>query len=136
KHVVLDVGTGGGKTLAFYLPALFAASGQLMIVVIALNVLAAQNIAHKYTIVIASPEQIVKWGRGFERLFKDLSFHARILCVVFDEGHCISQWGAFGPEYSEISRLRYLLPESKFIFASATFSPLILDDIKKLFGLA
>ena len=96
-----------------------------------------QDIADgKYTVVIASPEQLVKWGEGFEALFRDITFRSRIISVVFDEGHCITQWGSFRPEYSEISRLRYLLPETRFIFASATFSPLILNDIKSSFGLS
>ena len=96
-----------------------------------------QDIADgKYTVVIASPEQLMKWGGGFEALFRDVAFQARIMSVVFDEGHCITQWGSFRPEYSEISRLRYLLPETHFIFASATFSPLILNEIKSSFGLS
>ncbi|EKM56792.1 uncharacterized protein PHACADRAFT_56231, partial [Phanerochaete carnosa HHB-10118-sp] len=154
KHTILNVGTGSEKTLAFYIPALFAAPGQILIVVTALNVLAAQNVAQleaagipaiyimqditdgKYTVVIASPEQLVKWGGGFENLFKDLTFRTRILSVAFNKGHCITQWGSFRPEYSEISRLQYLLPETSFAFALAMFSLLILDEIKKSFGLA
>ena len=177
KHVVLNVGTGQGKTLAFYTQALVA-PGKTQIIVTALNVLAAQNVAQlraagisaiaiigddatpenfkvcpiaisqgsrndapqdiaagKYAVVITSPEQTMKPGGGFEKLFSSPEFRARLTCVIFDEAHCISQWGSFRAEYTEISRLRHQLPCIPMVFASATFSPLILSDIKMQFDL-
>ena len=96
-----------------------------------------QDIADgKYTVVIASPEQLVKWDGGFETLFWDITFWACIMSVMFNESHCITQWGSFQPEYSEISRLRYLLSETHFIFALTTFLPLIFNEIKSSFGLS
>lgn len=77
----------------------------------------------------------MKPGGGFQDLFGDRSFRARLISIVFDEAHCISQWGTFRPEYADVSRLRYQLPQTPFIFASATFSSLVLDDIKSTFGL-
>lgn len=44
KHALLSVGTGQGKTLAFQIPALFAAAGQVQIIITPLNVLATQNV--------------------------------------------------------------------------------------------
>ena len=44
KHVILNVGTGQGKTLSFYTQALLA-PGKTQIIITALNVLAAQNVA-------------------------------------------------------------------------------------------
>lgn len=60
-----------------------------------------------------------------------------INCIIFDEAHCITLWGcmAFRPEYNEVKRFRFLLPKVRFVFASATFTPAILSDIKTKFGL-
>lgn len=86
----------------------------------------------KHQVVIVSPEQIMKPGGGFEKLFKKADFTSRIISVVFDEAHCITQWGSFRPEYRELSRLRYLIPKVPFVLASATFSYPILKDVKEL----
>lgn len=43
KDVLFEIGTGGGKTLAFWLPLLFRPTG-LQLVVTALNVLGDQNV--------------------------------------------------------------------------------------------
>lgn len=77
----------------------------------------------------------MKIGGGFERLLKDPGFVALISSIIFDEAHCISQWGSFRPEYSEIGRLRYQVPHTPFVFASATFTLAILSEIKQKFGL-
>ncbi|THH15200.1 hypothetical protein EUX98_g9501 [Antrodiella citrinella] len=155
--VVLNVGTGMGKTLAFWLPLLFKKDG-IQIVVTALNILGKQNVDSLkragisavdinsenataqnfrdiadgvHCIVVVSPEQLMKPGGEFEKLFKNPTFASRIVSVIFDEAHCISQWGTFRPEYKEIERLRYILPKDTLIaVASATFSDKILSDIK------
>lgn len=43
SDVIIDVGTGAGKTLAFFLPLLFRPSG-IQIIVTALNILGQQNV--------------------------------------------------------------------------------------------
>ncbi len=52
--------------------------------------------------------------------------------VSIDEGHCISQWGQdFRPEYAELGRLRWMLPDHvRFHVVSATMPKLILSDVK------
>lgn len=42
RHVILDVGTGMGKTLAFFVLSLFC-PGRVQIIITALNVLGQQN---------------------------------------------------------------------------------------------
>ncbi|KAJ3481397.1 hypothetical protein NLI96_g7679 [Meripilus lineatus] len=155
SNIILDVGTGAGKTLAFFMPLLFQRNG-IQIIVTALNVLGNQNVETlnkvdipaisitaktanvnnfraieegRYRVVIVNPEELLKRGGGFEKLFKKPDFVSQISNVVFDEAHCISQWGSFRPEYREISRLHYLLPNVPVTLASATFSPQILADI-------
>lgn len=85
--------------------------------------------------MVTNPEQLLKVGGGFEKLFKDADFVACLSSIVFDEAHCISEWGLFRPEYKEIGRLRYQAPHTPFVFASATFTTPILSDIKHKFGL-
>ncbi|KAJ3473564.1 hypothetical protein NLI96_g12939 [Meripilus lineatus] len=144
QDVIIAVGTGMGKTLAFFISILFS-RGKIQIIVTALNVLGKQNVDQlekagisaisisadtathdnfraiedgKHQVVIVSPEQIMKPGGGFEKLFKKADFTSRIISVVFDEAHCITQWGSFRPEYRELSRLRYLIPKIPFVLAS------------------
>ena len=88
----------------------------------------------KYRVIITSPEQIMKPGGGFEKLMKNPSFRAKIISFVFDEAHCISQWGVFREEYREVGRLRGQYSGIPFTFASATFSAAVLADILAKFG--
>ena len=181
KNVILDVSTGQGKTITFFLGSLLASEG-VHVIITPLNVLGDQNVdqlvaagipaiainartatrqnfevlphllnileaalthvnlskdikSGKYRLVITSPEQFMKIGGGFDELLRMPEFVERLGSIVFDEAHCIIQWGTFRPEYTTLSRLRYQLPNTPFIFASATFSSLVLDDIKSAFGL-
>lgn len=88
-----------------------------------------------YRVVIISPEQVMKDSGGFEQLLKKPQFTAHIIGVVVDEAHCVSAWGEFRPQYKELGRLRYILPDIPFLIASATLSLEALQDIKKLLHL-
>lgn len=66
---------------------------------------------------------------GFAKLFQNSSFTSKIMGVVIDEAHCVSQWGSFRPEYKEISRLHSVLPGIKFHIASATLPRFVLTDV-------
>lgn len=77
----------------------------------------------------------MKIGGGFEKLLKKDAFITRIVSMVFDKAHCVSQWETFRPEYWEILRLRYQLTHVLFIFTSGTFLSAILTDIKTMFGI-
>lgn len=78
----------------------------------------------------------MKAGGEFEKLLRKSAFSELLLCVVFDEAHCITAWGSFRPEYRQIAQLRHRLHDVPFVFASATFTSTILHDIKSLFNLA
>jgi len=71
-----------------------------------------------------------------EKLWKMASFTKQILNFIFDEGHCISQWGTFRKEYLNLGQLHYLIPERiPFYVTSATLPlPILLDvvDILKI----
>lgn len=89
----------------------------------------------KYRVVIINPE-ILMGNEELEKLWKKPKVTKRILNFIFDEGHCISQWGSFRKEYLHVGALRYLIPECiPFYVASATLpSSTLLDivDILKL----
>jgi ATP-dependent DNA helicase RecQ len=71
-----------------------------------------------------------------EELWKKAHFTKRILCFIFDEGHCISNWGTFRREYLSVGALRYLIPETiPFYVASATLPPNILLDVTNILHL-
>jgi len=85
--------------------------------------------------MIVNPEILMGSGE-VEKLWKTASFTKRILNFIFDEGHCISQWGTFRKEYLNLGQLCYLIPEHiLFYVALATLPlPILLDvvDILKI----
>jgi len=60
------------------------------------------------------------------------TFISRVLNVVFDEAHCISQWGdTFWNEYAHVSKLRWFLPDMLFYVTSATLPTAIFEDVQE-----
>lgn len=67
---------------------------------------------------------------AFEKLWKIQTFCDDLLSMVLDESHCVSLWGDFRPEYREIYRLRYLIPDTvPFFLASATLPTPLFKDV-------
>ncbi|KAJ3537272.1 hypothetical protein NM688_g6715 [Phlebia brevispora] len=163
--VVLEVATGMGKSLAFWLPVLFVPRG-IQIIVTALNVLGQQNVeflaSHgisavsidgslehnqmkqafvdlevgKHRVLIISPEQLMKANGPFDPFFKKPEVQDNIISITFDEAHFISVWGELRPEYRDVGRLRYRLRRDiPFAIVSATLPPAILKDIAKVLHL-
>ena len=65
-----------------------------------------------------------------ERWWKKPAFTNQILNIIFDEAHCIQQWGSFHKEYLHVGELRYLIPNHiPFYVASATLPPALLADV-------
>ncbi|KAH7917314.1 P-loop containing nucleoside triphosphate hydrolase protein [Leucogyrophana mollusca] len=162
QDILCIAGTGKGKTLTFWMPLLFDKTS-IQIVITPLNLLGKQNVESlekagihaisihagtataqnfqaienlEYRVIVVSPEQVMKDGGGFERLFKNPLFTSHIMGIVIDEAHCVSTWGEFRPEYKELGRLRLILPlEIPFLVTSATLSADALQDVKKLLHL-
>ena len=95
-----------------------------------------QEIEHrKYNVVTINPE-ILMGNEHIEDLWKKPKFTNRILSFVFDEAHCISQWGDFRNEYRHVGALRWLIPSHiPFYVPSATLPSLILKDIQEVLRL-
>ncbi|KZT63657.1 P-loop containing nucleoside triphosphate hydrolase protein, partial [Daedalea quercina L-15889] len=145
NDVVLIAPTGSGKTLTFWMPLLFREDG-IQIVVTPLNLLGSQNVSElkeygipacddigegRYRAIIANPEELMKDGGGFEKLWKKEAFTSRIISIVWDEAHCISTWSSFCTDYKNAYRIRYLLPKTPFFLASATFNDHVKEDVFK-----
>lgn len=87
----------------------------------------------QYDTIVISPEQMMKPNGNFEKLLKNPLFTSRIISIVIDEAHCLTQWGEFRPEYRELGRLRYILPTNiPFMLASATLTNNTLKDTLRL----
>ncbi|KAH9951073.1 P-loop containing nucleoside triphosphate hydrolase protein [Amylocystis lapponica] len=164
--VVAVAATGSGKTLSFWIPLLMAledGEDKMIIVVTPLNILGKQNVdllqvagisstaidatnasaevfqaveAGQHRVVVANPEIILQPGGHFEALLKKPKFTSRLLYVVFDEGHCVSEWSHFRAQYKDLGRLRFIIPDTiPFYVASATLPTPILVDVMEILNL-
>ncbi|KIK72327.1 hypothetical protein PAXRUDRAFT_180866, partial [Paxillus rubicundulus Ve08.2h10] len=159
KDVVCTAGTGMGKTLGFWLPLLFHPEG-IQIVITPLNLLGKQNAASlaragiraiainsetstssnftaietfKYRAIIVSPEQLMKPNGEFEKRLKNSLFASQVISVVINEAHCLTDWGDFCPEYKELRRLHYILPDTiPIMIISATLTKDMLTSALQL----
>jgi len=145
--------TGGGKSIAFQVPAL-AQEGICLVItpLIALmkdqvNRLNKQEIRSlsihsgmtaeeidnalensifgDYKFLYVSPERIST------RLFQAKAGRMNLSLVVIDEAHCISQWGYdFRPSYLTIASLRdHISDKVPFLALTASATPQVIDDI-------
>lgn len=146
--------TGGGKSVAFQVPAL-AADG-LCIVVTPLIALMKDQVNHlrqrgiKAAAIYSGmpPREIVETLENCifgnykflyvspERLASELFIaklkHIPVSLITVDEAHCISQWGYdFRPAYLQIARLRDLIPSAPVLALTATATPQVADDIQQ-----
>ncbi|EPS94524.1 hypothetical protein FOMPIDRAFT_1055021 [Fomitopsis schrenkii] len=166
KDVVAIAATGSGKTLSFWIPLLMAledGEDKMIIVVTPLNILGKQNVTllaaagisgiaidgrnatdktftevekGKHQVVVINPEVLMKEGGHCEQLWKKPSFTSRLLYIVFDEGHCISEWNSFREKYKYVGSLRYMIPETvPFYVASATLPHPVLCDVTDILHL-
>lgn len=55
----------------------------------------------------------------------------KMLSIIIDEAHCISQWGGdFRPAYSQLEKLRSFMPPNvPILLTSATLPPQALSDV-------
>jgi superfamily II DNA helicase RecQ len=70
------------------------------------------------------------------KLWKIPKFTKKILAFVFDEAHCITQWGVFRKNYLSLGLLRHLIPDPvPFYVASATLPKPLITEIARLLHL-
>lgn len=152
KDVLAVLPTGGGKSLCFQFPAVFA--NKLVIVISPLIALmkdqvmslqkkgipsgclyAGQTDTEKLQIfkdiekggtylLYLSPERVQK--EGFQRWIQNRA----IAVFAIDEAHCVSQWGHdFREEYSQLEILKRLRPDVPVLALTASATPTVLADI-------
>jgi ATP-dependent DNA helicase RecQ len=60
-----------------------------------------------FSFVFASPESVLK--QNWRKRFLNDVWQKRLCCLIFDEAHCLSEWGEdFRPDYAEMAQLRSL----------------------------
>ncbi|KIL65828.1 hypothetical protein M378DRAFT_47762, partial [Amanita muscaria Koide BX008] len=159
NDVVVSAATGFGKTLTFWIPLLMAleeGQDKIIFVVTPLNLLGRQNVetleglgipavavdgqsiservlkdieAGSYRVIVINPE-LLMGNSAVAKLWKT-KFARKILTIIFDEAHCISQWGDFRSEYKYLGDLRFQINnEVPFYAVSATLPPAVLADIR------
>ena len=83
-----------------------------------------------YHVIVINPELLLG-NTLIGRLWKSRSPKNRILNIIFDEAHCITQWGTFRNKYKNVGDLRYLISGTTPIYAvSATLLQAVLADIR------
>ncbi|PPQ87259.1 hypothetical protein CVT24_003287, partial [Panaeolus cyanescens] len=146
NDVILDVGTGCGKSLCFQLPLLMSKT-DIALTISPLTALMIDQASHckvgkglnnssdilngQYQQVLISPEIVV--SAGFHRavtMKKEFSDHLRV--VIIDEAHCVTIWGgSFRPEYASLGEIRGRLPKNvPILIASATLPDHVLADVR------
>lgn len=149
--------TGGGKSIAFQVPAL-SKDGLCLVItpLIALMkdqvrnlrergikalaiysgmtreeiVIALENcIFGNYKFLYISPERLDT------EIFQTKLKHMKVSMITVDESHCISQWGYdFRPAYLKIADIRKMLPDVPILALTATATPEVVKDIQLKLG--
>lgn len=157
-RVLLVAPTGGGKSLAYQLPAVMLPGTTVVVspLISLMNdqvraleergipatylasTLPQEEVfqrldglrAGRYKLVFVAPERLV--FPGFRAVLQALDCPL----VAVDEAHCISEWGHdFRPEYMAISRILTLLPRARVLACTATATPIVRDEILARLGL-
>ena len=151
--------TGGGKSIAFQVPAL--AKEGLCIVVTPLIALMKDQVANlrsrgikataiysgmRSSDIVKALENCIFGDYKFlyvspERLSSELFLkkiqRVKVSMVTVDEAHCISQWGHdFRPAYREVKQLREIFPSVPVLALTATATPEVVKDIQQQLGFA
>jgi ATP-dependent DNA helicase RecQ len=158
RRLLLVAPTGGGKSLAYQLPATLLPGTTLVISPlialmhdqtraleqrgVAVTFLSstlesgemrrrmAGAAAGAFKLLYVAPERLTY--PGFKALLADLD----IPLVAVDEAHCISQWGHdFRPEYLQIGELLADVQPARMLACTATATPVVRDEILVRLGL-
>ncbi len=146
--------TGGGKSVAFQVPAL-ATKGVCIVVTPLIALMEDQVHQLRRRAILAAAihsgmlrgemlqilDNCILGNTKFlyiapERINTDIFLakirHINVNIIVVDEAHCISQWGHdFRPAYLEIKKLRELKPGVPVLALTATATERVVEDIQE-----
>ncbi|KAJ7198190.1 P-loop containing nucleoside triphosphate hydrolase protein [Mycena pura] len=129
--IILDVGTGSGKSMCYDLPVM-PHKEDIVLVVSPLTALMLEQRVTEGTAqrIFVSPE--VAGSLHFsKKVLSQPRLQEHLRLVFVDEAHCVSLWGgSFRSEYGELGVLRGRVPPTvAFAIASATLPTHVLDDV-------
>ncbi|CDO69128.1 hypothetical protein BN946_scf185042.g30 [Trametes cinnabarina] len=84
----------------------------------------------KYRVIIFGPEVIMQSSGYCEKLWDKPSFTRKILYMVFNEAHCITQWAAFRGDYRFLGTICRLISDTfPFLLPLVTMPMPIIRDV-------
>lgn len=88
----------------------------------------------EFTFLFITPEMFVEnWMKNPTRMEMIRTY---VRAFVFDEAHCISEWGHdFRPHYRQVGCVRSLFPEIPIMALTATATPRVRAEIMSILGL-
>ncbi|KAK3101271.1 hypothetical protein FSP39_002286 [Pinctada imbricata] len=90
--------------------------------------------AGRVDVVFCSPESITQ--KYWMRILKEGKLRDQLSVLVFDEAHCISEWGLdFRPDYRSVSDLVSILDHIPTLLLTATATKAIQRDLNSLLAL-
>lgn len=91
----------------------------------------------KYRILIFSPDIMMKRGGRCETmLWPDKKFTSKLRHIIFDEAHCVLEWGeSFREKYKEATNITFYIPNVPLYLSSATMPPEMITRLKHVFRL-
>jgi superfamily II DNA helicase RecQ len=86
-----------------------------------------------YQVIVVSPE-IISNDKRFVKFLLNPQIASRLFAIIFDECHCVSQWGAtFRKDYARMGFIRFIVPKhTRFTLTSATLPYHVFDDCIRL----
>ncbi|KAM6493656.1 hypothetical protein JOM56_010017 [Amanita muscaria] len=127
---VVIAGTGSGKTIPFMLPLLLHPE-KMVLVLSPLKILQRDQALdeHQYQAILTSPEMCLKHPQ-FRKWLLSKESTDKIMAIIIDEAHCISQWGGdFRPSYAQLEKLcSFMPPNIPVLLTSATLPPAALSE--------
>ncbi|KAK0473325.1 P-loop containing nucleoside triphosphate hydrolase protein [Armillaria luteobubalina] len=158
KDVITVAPTGAGKSLTYWIPLAFTEKGVIMVILplkqlgtqfsswlnskglTAVSVTAENSSKElysdmkngQYRVIMFSPE-IIEQDSRFDALIKNKVFNKSLINVVFDEAHCIKEWGStFRNSYHKLGHLRHLMSRRvPYHLGTATLAPSAVEPLKK-----